>query len=124
MRFLLLAGRFAVCRFAADAQIPAWISSGNFVSITRTTEELSIVCPEPKVPPDTNIELGWACLKLEGPFPFAQTGVLASFIAPLSGSQIPIFAISTFNTDYVLVKFENIEQALAVLKDAGYDFVE
>ena len=68
-------------------------------------------------------ERGWVALKLEGPFPFTMTGVLASFLQPLAEAQIPIFAISTFDTDYVLIKRENLEQAVVVLGAAGHEKV-
>ncbi|HKR32803.1 MAG TPA: ACT domain-containing protein [Terriglobales bacterium] len=70
--------------------------------------------------PDAKCEAGWVALKLEGPFPFSQTGILASFLQPLAENRIPIFAISTFDTDYVLIKQENLEAALHSLGNAGH----
>ncbi len=90
----------------------------------RTGDELSIVCPEDRVaPPDRAgvvVEGGWIALMLEGPFPFAMTGVLASFIQPLAEAEIPVFAISSFDTDYVLIRGENRQQALVALGAAGH----
>jgi uncharacterized protein len=120
LRFSRLPGSFAVCRLSSSASLPDWASQGIFLSITRTPEELSIVCPEGQVPAGVHHENDWACLKLEGPFPFAETGILVSFVQPLSDRAIPIFAISTFDTDYVLVKSSWLERALAALKDAGH----
>ena len=91
--------------------------------ITRTTEELSIVCPVSQAPQNAKCELPWICFKLEGPFPFSLTGVLASVIDPLAQSGIPIFAISTFDTDYVLVKEEFAESALKTLQAAGHELI-
>jgi hypothetical protein len=68
-------------------------------------------------------ERGWVALKLEGPFPFSTTGVLASFLQPLAEAQVPIFAISTFDTDWVLIKRENLEQAVVALGAAGHEKV-
>jgi uncharacterized protein len=124
LRYSLLANRFAICRFPAADAVPAWASDGpGFRSITRTSDELSIVCPEQQVHEAIQSERGWSCFKLEGPFPFSQTGVLASFLAPLAESAIPIFAISTFDTDYVLVKQEFQQQAVSALQLAGHTLV-
>jgi hypothetical protein len=83
-----------------------------------------VVCEEQSVPADVKADRGWACLKLQGPFPFSETGILSSFIGPLSGKAIPIFAISTYDTDYVLIKHEFMTQALITLKNAGHQLRE
>jgi hypothetical protein len=113
--------RLAVCRLGSDARIPAWALEGGFFCVMRTYDELSIVCSEDLVPDGAQAEHGWAALKLEGPFPFSMTGVLASFLQPLTEARIPIFSISTFDTDYVLIKRENLEQAVATLGTAGHE---
>jgi hypothetical protein len=118
--------RLAVCRFASDARIPAWALESGFFCVVRTRDELSIVCSEDvctadRMPHAALAERGWLALKLEGPFPFSMTGVLESFLQPLAEAQIPIFAISTFDTDYVLIKRENLEQAVAALGTAGHE---
>ena len=97
---------------------------GLFFSVTRTADELSVVCPEQQVPPEVHHENEWACLKLEGPFPFSETGILTSFVQPLSDRAIPIFAVSTFDTDYVLVKEAWVEKAVEALKEAGHEMSE
>lgn len=110
-----------MCRLAPGSQIPAWATERGFFCVSRTAEELSIVCEEARVPDGTTAEKDWAALKLEGPFPFSMTGVLASFIQPLADAGIPIFAISTFDTDYVLVKRETLPAALQALGNAGHE---
>ena len=120
LKFRQLPGPYAVLRLGSDAASPAW-AKGEFVSITRSSEELSIVCPEGAVPPDIDAVPAWICLKLEGPFPFSQTGVLLSFIEPLSKNRIPIFAISTYDTDYVLVQEQFAEAAMNLLREAGHE---
>jgi len=113
-----------VCRAVADAAVPAWAVAGEFFCVMRTRDELSIICPENRVAQDCEgvlVEGGWVALMLEGPFPFAMTGVLASFIEPLAQAGIPVFAISTFDTDYVLVKHENLQRAVAALGAAGHE---
>jgi hypothetical protein len=128
LKFRQLPGTYAIVRLAPEATIPDWASSsnstkGDFTSITRAPDELSIVCPTQNLPSDVHSSHRWICLKLEGPFPFELTGVLLSFIAPLSNDHIPIFAISTFDTDYVLVQEPDIDEALDALLHAGHELV-
>lgn len=121
LRFCLLPGRYAIVRLVPDGPIPDWAAKGDFTSITRTTDELSIVCPADNLPENVHSPHRWMCLKLEGPFPFSQTGILLSFIEPLSSNGVPIFAISTYDTDYVLIQEEFAERALARLREAGHE---
>ena len=121
LKFRRLAGPYAIVRLAPEAPVPAWATEGEFNSITRTPEELSIVCAAENVPAEINSPHHWMCLKLEGPFPFSQTGVLLSFIEPLSSKGIPIFAVSTYDTDYVLIQEEWAGAALNALKHAGHE---
>jgi hypothetical protein len=95
----------------------------SFSSITRTSDELSIVCPAGQAPASAKCEGPWTCFKLEGPFPFSLTGVLASFIDPLAERGVPIFAISTFDTDYILVKEEHVSTARQTLQTAGHELI-
>ena len=113
----VLDGRLSVCRLPASARVPSWALElhEGFVSITRTPDELSIVCPQEAVPPDTRVEEDWRALVLPGPIPFEMTGVLAALTVPLAEAGIPVFAISTYDTDYVLVREKNVERALHVL---------
>jgi hypothetical protein len=113
----------AVCLLDADAEIPTWALEAEFFCVVRAADELSVVCPEGRVPDGTRAERGWLAVQLEGPFPFSMTGVLASFIQPLAEAQIPIFAISTFNTDYVLIKRDDLDRATAALTAAGHEDV-
>jgi uncharacterized protein len=123
LKFRVLAGAYAVLRMSPDEAIPGWATNGEFTSITRTRDELSIVCPVENIP--KNVEAGprWRCLRLEGPFPFSQTGVLLSFIEPLSSNSIPIFAIATFDTDYVLIQEEFWPAARQILSNAGHELL-
>lgn len=109
-----------MCQLAADAPFPSWAEEGGFFCVTWTSTELSIVCEEDRVPEGVRVERGWVALKLAGPFPFSMTGVLASFLEPLAEGSIPIFAISTFDTDYVLVKREGLRRAVSALEAAGH----
>jgi hypothetical protein len=120
LKFRWLPGLYAVVRLAPAAAVPDWAPKGDFASITRTSEELSIVCPADNLPTDVHSPHHWICLKLEGPFSFSQTGVLLSFIEPLSNNGVPIFAISTYDTDYVLIQ-EEFAWAIDVLQQAGHE---
>jgi len=123
LKFRRLHGLYAITRLAPDAPTPTWATSREFTSITRTADELSIVCPTANLPPDAHSPHRWICLKLEGPFPFTLTGVLLSFIEPLSNNLIPIFAISTYDTDYVLIPEDFVGAALGLLQQAGHELV-
>jgi hypothetical protein len=123
LKFRQLPGTYAIVRLAPEAPIPDWATQGDFTSITRTADELSIVGLAGNLPADVHSLHHWICLKLEGPFLFSQTGVLLSFIEPLSNNAIPIFAISTYDTDYVLIQEEFAEAGLDVLSDAGHVLV-
>jgi hypothetical protein len=116
----LLPHKYAVCQFHPDKHIPYWALLGNFVSLTRTHEELSIVCQQDNVPEDIEAERGWRCLQVQGAFDFTVAGVNASLAIPLAEADISVLAIATYATDYLLIKEENVEQALRVLEQAGH----
>ncbi len=123
-KLTVLPETFAVCRLASDAAIPDWaLYDGLPVSITRTADELSIICPESRVPGDVQAERGWRCFKILGPLPFSMTGVLASLVAPLADAGISIFAFSTYDTDYVMVKEEMLSLARDVLAADGHEII-
>ena len=121
LKFRWLPGSYAIVRLAPDAPVPDWATKGDFTSITRTPDELSIVCPADNLPPDVDSPPHWICLKLAGPFPFSQTGVLLSFIEPLSNHGVPVFAISTYDTDYVLIQEEFAGMGISALQQAGHE---
>jgi uncharacterized protein len=124
LTFRWLKSLYAVLRLSPDAPVPEWATTGEFTSITRTADELSVVCPADNIPRDVNSQHHWICLKLEGPFPFSQTGVLLSFIEPLSSKGIPIFAISTYDTDYVLIQEEWAGVAVSELQQTGHELLD
>jgi hypothetical protein len=116
----VLPEEMAVCRLAVNADIPQWALGSPFCSITRTADELSVVVCEGVVPDGVQTERGWRALEVAGPLHFSMTGVLASLAAPLAEAGISIFALSTFKTDYVLVKKENLERAIETLRRSGH----
>jgi len=112
----------AICRLDKDARLPQWALGSSFYSCTRTDSELSIVCSQDDVPANVLCERGWRCLKVEGPLDFSLTGILSSLAAPLSAGGISIFAISTYDTDYLLVKEEQLDSAIRTLQQYGHHF--
>lgn len=119
MRIQAHALEVAVCRLdpaAHSGGLPPWGRQSRFYSVTRTARELSVVCESRFVPAEVRAEPCWSVLELEGPIPFEQTGVLASILEPLAAAGISVFAISTYDTDYVLVRTERLEEALRVLQ--------
>ncbi|HMH08741.1 MAG TPA: ACT domain-containing protein [Terriglobales bacterium] len=123
LKFRQLSESFAICRLPSDAPLPQLAATSSLASITRTGDELSLVCPVDQAPVNAKVEGPWICFQVQGPFPFAQTGVLASFIGPLAEHGVPIFAISTFDTDYVLVKAEHAAKARHALQVAGHQWI-
>jgi hypothetical protein len=120
LNLLLLPHTYAVCQFHPDKHIPYWALLGDFVSLTRTNEELSIVCQQNYVPGDIEAERGWRCLQVQGVFGFSEAGIHVSLAIPLAEADISVLAIATYATDYLLVKEENVERALQVLRQAGH----
>ena len=120
MNLHLLEEQLAVCRLDAAAELPEGFRGGGFWSITRTQSELSLVCAEELAPAGARIEHGWRCLMVKGPLDFSLVGILAELAGVLAGAGVSIFAISTFDTDYLLVKSADLEAALAALRKAGH----
>ena len=111
---------YAICRLGPDARLPAWAGEARFLSITRTESELSIVCEEKAVPEEVHAERSRRLMKVEGTLAFSLTGVLASIAGPLATAGISIFAMSTYDTDYLLVSNQNLQEAGEVLEAAGH----
>lgn len=118
-RFRVLPGDYAVCRLSPEAAVPGW-AAGPFLNITLTEDELAIICPAERVPPEVRAERDWRVLKLVGPFPFTAVGVLASLATPLADAGISVLSIATYDTDYFLVKRDVCERAIGVLVAAGH----
>lgn len=116
----LVAGDLAVCRLDPDEEIPAWVAGGDLWCVSRTPDELSLVCAFDQVPPEVKSEGPWRAFRVQGPLDFSLTGILAALTAPLAEAGIPIFALSTFDTDYLLVKADRLEAAALALRDAGH----
>ena len=111
---------YAICRLEPDAEVPAWAVGSSFFTLSRTKTELSLVCEEKEVPEGTHAERGRRLLEVEGTLAFSLTGILAAITVPLAEAALSIFAVSTYDTDYVLVSDSDLENAIAVLERAGH----
>jgi uncharacterized protein len=109
-----------ICRLQPNGPLPAWAMADPFWSITRTRDELSIVVAKESVPADVRAEGAWRALRIAGPIPLSAVGILASVAEPLAQAGINLFVISTFDTDYVLVASDRLEDARLALSDAGH----
>ncbi len=116
----LLPERFGICRFDPNTPVPNWALTSPFFSVTRTPEEISVVCYEGLIPEETPYEKGWRCLKVEGPIDFSETGILSSLIQPLAREDVSIFALSTYDTDYLLIKEGNLPRTIEILSVEGF----
>lgn len=120
IRLRKLEGSYAIAQLPHSDKIPAWVDGSGFVNISRTDDELSLVCLEQRIPRDVKIDGGWTCFKFLGPFAFDEAGVILSVIKPLSENGIGIFVVSTFNGDILLLKTEDVVPALKLLKERGH----
>ncbi len=111
---------YAVCRLNVQNSLPTWARQGPFFSMTQTSDELSVVCEQSLVPEGVKTERDWKILKVQGPLEFGLTGILSSIVGPLAQGGISIFTLSTFDTDYILLKKFDLEKACLLLKNAGF----
>ena len=116
----VLPDRFGICRLDPEETPPVWATAGPFFSVTRTSEELSVVCIETAIPGEIACEKGWRCLKVHGPLDFSLTGVLSSLTDPLAEANVGVFAVSTYDTDYLLVRETDLAEARAALSSTGH----
>ena len=119
----LLEEKFGVCRLNKGELFPEWARNGPFYSITQTADELSIVCFQENIPSYIKCEKDWRILKIEGVLDFSLIGILSSICTILAKNQISIFAISTYDTDYILVKDKDIEKAIKALSYEKYEII-
>ena len=120
VRLELLPGQYAVSRLDGTEPIPAWADGAGFVSISRSADELSIVCLQVRVPGGVKSEGGWVRLQLVGPFAFGETGIVLSVVRPLSEAGMGIFVVSTYDGDFLLLKAADLDRGLRLLTEAGH----
>ena len=124
MKLQVLEYKLSIVRLSAGEAIPAWAMTSEFFSISKTKDELSIVCDAMVVPQDVLIQNhGWKCIQVVGPLDFALTGILSELAQPLAQANVSIFAISTYDTDYLLVKMDTLDKTIEVLASEGHQFV-
>jgi hypothetical protein len=121
LALILLPDTLAVSRLDAGDAVPAWATTGQFFSITRTAEELSVICPHNLVPDGIRCERGWRCFRVAGTMDFTMIGVVASLVTPLAEAAVSVFVVSTFDTDYLLVKENDLTRAMAALRAARHE---
>lgn len=119
----ILPESLAISRLDPQTPCPDWANVGSLASITRTTEELSIICPQEYVPEGVMADRDWRALKIQGPLDFAMVGVMAELAGLLAAAKVSIFTISTFETDYILVKADKLRRAIEALRIAGHHVV-
>ena len=125
MQLIVLPDKLAVCRLLPSENVPSWAwREKSLLSVTYTADELSIVCASGNVPDDVQCERNWRAMKVQGPLDFALTGILASLAGPLASASIAIFALSTFDTDYILLQEDALQKAVSVLQQHGHEFEE
>jgi uncharacterized protein len=116
----VLPDRYAICMLDPKSEIPSWSAKGDFASISRTPDELSIVCLEANVPTDVSNEPGWRILRCEGPLDLSLPGIMVSLAEPLADAGVPIFPIATHHTDYILIKEPHLDRAIRALTGYGH----
>ncbi len=116
----VLGSTYGVCRFDPQSEVPSWSMQGDFYSISRTRDELSVVCQAALIPPAIKAEKDWRILKIEGPFAFTQIGILNAVTSVLAENGISLFAVSTFDTDYIMVKSADLLDAITALRLAKH----
>ncbi|MBE6024379.1 MAG: ACT domain-containing protein [Cellulosilyticum sp.] len=119
----LMEGHYGVCRLEPKSIIPTWCQQGEFFSVTKTMDELSIICLETYIPEDVQVEKEWCILKIVGPLDFSLVGILSKISQLMAECKISIFALSTYDTDYILIKQAKITEAIQALKTAGYHII-
>lgn len=115
---------FVVCQLPASEPVLPSMFEGRFASVSKTEDELSVVCDERFAPASAKVDKGWRAFKLHGPFAFDEIGIVASLAVPLAEAEVGIFVISTFDTDYLLVKTDQLYTVLLVLRDKGHSILE
>jgi hypothetical protein len=120
LKLSLLDDIFGICFFESKSPIPEWAATTSLCSITRTEKELTIVCPENIIPVEIEHERDWQCFRIDGSFDLNQIGVISCLAAPLAKAGISIFVVSSYDTDYILVKKEKVELAISVLSGDGH----
>ncbi len=116
----VLPGCMAICRLGKGEKLPPWADSGPLSSVTRTEAETTVVCQEEKLPAEITCNKGWRCLRIGGLLGFSETGILSSVTAPLAEEGIPVYVLSTYSTDLILIKEKDLSKAVLALTRSGH----
>ncbi|MCV6595106.1 MAG: ACT domain-containing protein [Silicimonas sp.] len=122
MKLKEVAGRYGVARLPAGAESPGWMNGPGLSAMVRAEDELTIICPEARIPADVTAERGWACFRSLGPFAFDQSGVVAALVAPISAAGIGVFVLCTFDGEHILCPAEAFDRVRALLEAEGHSF--
>jgi hypothetical protein len=120
LKLKVLSSNYGVCRFDPHTEVPSWAMQGDFFTVSKSQEELSIVCQASLIPADIKAEKEWRIFKIEGPFSFTQIGILNAVTSVLSENGISLFAVSTFDTDYIMVKCADLDRSIQALRKAEH----
>jgi hypothetical protein len=125
MNLMILDGIYAIYKYKVETPLPRWIRSSDLYSITKTRDELSVVAIQnDRMLKDVFINRDWRIIKIEGPLDFSLVGIIADISAVFKKRQIPIFTLSTYDTDYVLVKQNDLYAGIQALKESGYNVLQ
>lgn len=114
----------AITHLDPEAEVPVWADQGRFSCVVRTRESLTIVGPQASAPEDFASDRGWRCIEVQGPLDLSLTGILASLTAPLAQAGVPVFALSSYETDFILVRDTRLVEARLALEGAGFQVVD
>lgn len=124
LNLILLKDILAICRLNSNSSVPKWALKGNFYSITHTADELSIVCLQDNIKNNVEkIDKDWRAFKVKGPLDFSLVGIMAHLSGILASGGVSLFVISTYDTDYILVKEKNLKTSIALFLEAGHDVI-
>jgi uncharacterized protein len=124
LQFVVLPGRFAMCQLKLDESLPTWIHQSSFYTISKTVDELSVVCEEHLVKGEITKSIGWRLLKINAVLDLSLTGITAQFSTALAKAGVNLSVIATYNTDYILVEEVKLEAAIEALRGAGFGVIE
>jgi uncharacterized protein len=125
LNLIVLKNLYAICKLDKDSSIPDWVNKSDFYSLTSTMDELSIVCNQAGIKPDANflVDKDWRCLKIDSVLDLSLIGIIADISNIFKDNKIPIFTVSTYNTDYILVREQNLNTAIECLRVKGYKII-
>jgi hypothetical protein len=123
MNFVVLEKKYAIYKFSHEADLPDWVYSSDFYSITKTKDELSVVAVQTdNISGDILYNSDWRIIKISGPLDLSITGIIADIADILKNNNIPIFTISTYETDYIMIKEKDLDSGLNALRKNGHNF--